>query len=163
VSADPALLHGHAAQALHRYCRSLDRLDAELLRKAFHPDAEIDLGALYRGGVEGFIEVAMAFMGAMAITRHEVTNLLAEADGEALKVEAYVRAWHLMETPEGPQELIVLARYLQRLEVRDGRWAITRHAEVMDWGEMRPVSRAWFDANAELPKGRRDRSDASYG
>lgn len=151
-----------AERTLFGYCRALDRLDEALLRGCFHPDARIELGGIYSGGPEGFVGTAMAFMGAMAATRHEVTNFVTAPHTEGVAVEAYVRAWHLLDTPEGTQELIVLARYLDVLVEREGEWLIWRHGEVMDWGEMRPVSRGWFDANTELEKGRRDRSDPSY-
>lgn len=146
-----------------RYARALDRLDAPLLRSLFHDDARIEMGAIYSGGVDGFVEVAMGFMRAMAATRHEVSNLLVEERQAGLAVgESYVRAWHRIETPEGTRELVVLGRYLNRFESRGGEWRIGWHCELIDWGEERGVDPGWFDGSAELEKGRRDREDASY-
>ncbi|MBA3895579.1 MAG: nuclear transport factor 2 family protein [Sphingomonadaceae bacterium] len=147
--------HDAIATLVYRYCRALDRLDADLLRSVFHPGAEIDMGAIYRGGVDGFIDVAMGFMGSMESTRHCVSNLLVEGD----KVEAYVDAWHLLP---GPTELIVRARYLQTVTEHNGAMAIARHAEVIDFGTQRPVNTGWFAGEIGLPRGCRGRDDPSY-
>ena len=46
---------------------------------------------------------------------------------------------------------------------QDGRWLLTYHSEVIDWGEERAIDPRWFETNAEMDKGTRDRSDRSYG
>jgi hypothetical protein len=145
------------------YARAADRLDGPLLRTIFAPDAEIDLGAIYRGGPEGFERVMLGFMGAMKATRHSVTNALIvfERDDRAA-MESYVTAWHRIATPEGESELTVFGRYLDRAERRGDVWLLTRHSEVIDWGEERTVDGRWFDRNAEMEKGARDRRDRSY-
>lgn len=148
---------------LYRYCRALDRLDWGLLDTVFWPDAEVELGSIYRGDPAGFLPVAQGFMGSMATTRHCVSNVLVEVDGDRAAVEAYVDAWHRIETPGGTRVLTVAARYISRAERRAGEWRLSAHAEVMDWGEDRAADAGWYEGNAELPKGRRDRDDASYG
>lgn len=152
-----------ARRLLLTYARAADRLDRELLRTILHPDARIELGSIYQGGPEGFVDVVMGFMGQMAATRHDVGNFLVEHDGpDRTASEAYVQAWHRMDGPDGTAELTVYGRYLTRYERRDGRWAIAWHSEVIDWGRMVPADPGWFDANTEMGKGRRDREDQSY-
>ncbi|MCJ7436647.1 MAG: nuclear transport factor 2 family protein, partial [Acidimicrobiia bacterium] len=56
----PMTLQDLAAQqeirdVLIRYTRGIDRMDADLVRSTYHPDAHDDHGA-YQGGVDGFIE-----------------------------------------------------------------------------------------------------------
>ena len=149
-------------QALLRYCRGADRLDADLVRSAFWPDARITLGQIYSGDTEGFVGVAMGFMGMFTATRHEVGNMLLQPGPDGIAFEAYVRAWHVA----GAKELVVLGRYVGRATLRPTgngtEWRIAEHGELMDWGEERDADPAWFEANAELEKGRRDRSDGSY-
>lgn len=159
---DTALAHFEIQQAIYRYCRALDRLDAQLLTSAFHPEAHIDLGAIYRGGVSGFVPVAMAFMGEMLVTRHDVSNIMIESLEDGYGCEAYVQAWHRLVTPEGEQELLVMPRYLCRFARHEGAWRIIHHAEVVDWGRLGPTSAAWYESNTELPKGVRNRADSSY-
>jgi hypothetical protein len=146
---------------IYRYCRALDRLDMALLRRCFHEDADVNMGAIYRGGPDGFVEVAQGFMGSMTATRHVVGNILIANAGPEQGIEAYVDAWHRLDTPDGPRELMVRARYLQRAAERGGEWRFTHHSEVIDFGEMRVVDTGWFDGNAELEKGTRGEADAS--
>lgn len=160
MTVDP---HLAIPQLICRYCRALDRLDAALLDTVFTADADLDFGAIYRGPPAGFVAVMLGFMGSMAATRHEVGNILIAADGDRAGVESYVTAWHRLEGTDGTQELIVRARYLSTAALTGGAWRLVAHSEVLDWGAVTPASAAWFDGNAELPKGTRDRSDASYG
>jgi hypothetical protein len=163
---------GHDAeavrQAIYRYARGVDRLDAALVADAFWPDARITLGSIYSGGRDGFVEVAMDFMGMFAATRHDVANIVLAADGDSIGYEAYVRTWHRLRDKDA--ELVVLGRYVGRAERREagsgpgagGVWRLAEHGELMDWGEERMIDAAWFEGNGELEKGRRDRDDGSY-
>lgn len=162
---DPALeAHLAAAHLLGRYARAADRLDRALLADLFTPDAHIDMGAIFAGGPEAFADVVIGFMGSMAATRHELSTINAVSHGpDAAAYEAYVRAWHRIDTPEGAtRELVVLGRYIGRLARTAQGWRIAQHAEIIDWGDDRPADLAWFDGNTELPKGARDRTDRSY-
>jgi len=149
-------------QTLCAYCRGIDRIDAQLLRQVFAPEATIDLGAIYRGGVGGFIETATRFMSSMRATRHELCNVLVRVDGAEARAESYVRAWHLVSDDKGDRELVVLGRYLNALRLHGDDWLIVRHTELIDWGAENETSTHWFAANEEMPKGRRDRRDLSY-
>ncbi len=149
-------------QLLYTYARALDRCDATLLRSVFADDAEIDMGAIYRGGADGFVSVAMSFMGAMAATRHCISNIYISGDGDMCSVEAYVDAWHLIDLPNEPRELVVQARYLQKARLVAEHWLIFWHNEVVDYGAERIADKKWYNANAELPKGTRGGNDPSY-
>ena len=160
---DALIAEHHMRRLLATYSRAADRLDRELLASVFHDDAEIDLGAIFKGGPTAFLDVVERFMGAMAATRHDIGNvLLLDAGPARAAAESYVQAWHRVETPEGTRELTVYGRYLTVIEERADRWAIASHSEVIDWAREAAADPAWFDGNAEMPKGRRDREDASY-
>lgn len=152
--------HEAVTQAIYRYARGVDRLDAELVADAFWPDARISLGSIYAGDRAGFVYVAMGFMGMFTTTRHDVANISLSISGATAGYEAYVRAWHWMA--ERGQELIVLGRYVGRAECRDGVWRLLEHGELMDWGEERSVDAQWFTANTQMEKGSRSREDGSY-
>lgn len=147
-------------QAIYRYARGVDRLDAALIGECFWPDARITLGTIYDGGPKGFVEVAMGFMGMFAATRHDIGNVVLMQNGDGIGYEAYVRAWHWHET--AGTELEVLGRYIGWAEQRGGEWRLADHGELMDWGAERPVDAGWFAANTELKKGHRSRADGSY-
>lgn len=148
-------------QALYSYARGVDRRDRALILSALAPDAVITLGSIYSGGPDGFADVAIAFMGMFAATRHDIANvrLVAHEDG-SVGYEAYVRTWHLLA--DNDRELTVLGRYIGKARAADLGWRIVEHGELMDWGEERGVDAGWFAGNAELEKGRRDTSDGSY-
>jgi len=160
---DLPLIGEHARRLIYSYARAVDRLDRALLGAIFYADAHVELGEIYKGGPEGFLDVAMGFMGAMAMTRHDVGNVLILDHGAThADVESYVQAWHRIETPSGTRELTVYGRYLTRIEARGGDWRIARHSEVIDWGRDVPADPHWFDTNTEMAKGTRDASDASH-
>lgn len=147
-------------QAIYRYARGVDRLDAALIESAFWPDAGIALGSIYEGTTEGFVAVAMGFMGMFAATRHDVANISLTPGGDRMGYEAYVRTWHWVR--DKGCELVVLGRYIGTAEQRDGVWRLVQHGELMDWAEERAVDAGWFEANAELEKGLRSAADGSY-
>ncbi|MCL4792482.1 MAG: nuclear transport factor 2 family protein, partial [Gammaproteobacteria bacterium] len=155
-------------QAIHdllcRYSRALDRLDIDLLRRAFWPDARVDLGpGLYQGEASQLFEFAMQFQGAMRVTRHELSNMLIEArgDGRAF-AETYVYAFHVVERDGRVEDLVVHGRYLDSFERRNGEWRISARTELIDWAHERPATADWFDRQPPLNRGTHDMADALY-
>lgn len=150
---------------LCRYSRSLDRLDIDLLRSVFWPEAAVDLGpGLYQGEARNLFEFAMQFQGAMQVTRHELSNVLIEplGDGRAF-AESYVYAFHVQDREGRVDDLIVYGRYLDHFERRNGEWRISRRAELIDWAHERPATADWFDRQPPLNRGAHDVSDPLYG
>jgi len=154
--------HEQIRACVYRFCRALDRLDRDLLATVFHPDAEFDYGSIYRGGLSGFLDVAMRFQGAMRDTHHNVGNVLIELDGLRAGVESYVQAHHVIEEHGGLLELVVGARYLDRFECRDGRWRVAYRTEVLDWARQVPITDTWFEEQRHMCTGVRDDTDPSY-
>lgn len=150
------------AAVLHNAARALDRLDRELLAAQYHPDAQVDYGAIYSGSVAGFIDVTMQFQGAMRDTQHFVANINIQLDGDVAAAESYVYAHHVIQQADAPHELIVGGRYLDRFSRRDGVWRIAFRTELLDWGRHMPIPERWFDDNTELAQGVRGRADRSY-
>lgn len=144
------------------FCRALDRLDRDLLRAQFHDDALVEYGTFYKGPIDGFLDVAMGFQGSMRDTQHLVGNVSIELDGERASAESYVHAHHVLVHGEERVQLVVGARYLDRLERRGGGWKISYRTEVIDWGRWLPIAERWFETNEEMPKGLRGNADLSY-
>jgi len=155
-------------QAIHdllcRYSRALDRLDSDLLRSVFWPDAHVDLGpGLFQGQAQDLFEFAMQFQGAMQVTRHELSNILIdELDGDHASCETYVYAFHTLQQDEIPKDLIVYGRYLDEFERRDGEWRIVRRVELLDWAHERPATADWFDRQPPLNRGLHSTKDGLY-
>lgn len=163
MSPDPAKLQmlidrEEIRDATLRYTRGLDRHDTELLLSAYHPDARDDHGG-FIGSREGFAEVNNALHARhWARHQHHMTNQTIEIDGDSAHAETYVIV-NLVRA-DGTVDLAG-SRYVDRLERRDGIWAITDRVCVLEWaGEL--------GKGGNIPPfdlfilGRWDREDISY-
>jgi hypothetical protein len=144
-----------------RYCRACDRMDFELLRSCFHPDATTDYG-FFGGTVDEFVAGAQAGLPGYLATTHNTGNQLVEVDGDSAWAEHYTVATHRVAADGiGPfRDFVTAVRYIDRLERRAGEWRIARRELVLDWHRSDPVSE--FEQRPDVQPGRRDRSDASY-
>jgi ketosteroid isomerase-like protein len=154
-------------QAIHdclvRYCRAVDRLDRELLLSVYHVDAVDDHG-VFVGNREEFADWVIAFHSrAQHSTQHIITNHSCDIDGDVAHAETY---WMFaaMNTDGAPLTLSG-GRYIDRLERRDGRWAIALRKVVSDWRGAPGGALLSAEGTAALNRGAppmRDRSDPSY-
>ena len=145
--------------AVHRYCRGVDRADAELTRSAYHPDATDDHGA-FKGPAHEFAErVNAAHAARWSSTMHVVSNHSVVIDGEAADAETYVIAY--LRRIDGSGLDVVGGRYLDRFERRDGHWRIARRVYVCEWSVAWPIGHSLIDAGTYV-QGRRDGDDPSY-
>jgi hypothetical protein len=149
-------------QVLARYCRGIDRCDAEELKQVFAARSTIDFGDGAKPRDET-IEGLMAGLGAMRLTHHNIGNVICEIAGESAKAETYCVAYHWL--PGDPEiELVVGGRYMDRLSKIDGRWWITERRYIMDWNRQTPStmqdSGGLYDTL--LRRGARKPDDESY-
>jgi hypothetical protein len=146
---------------LSRYCRGLDRMDREMARSVFHPDAPARYIDMYEGTGHGFIDWVWTAHEGMDRHSHQITNVLVDVDveKETAVSEAYVTVclWTKPDADGAQIEIVARSRYLDRWSHRDGRWAISDRTHVLDMQVGRPL--ALSDANAES---RRDTSDPSF-
>lgn len=161
---------------MYRWCRSVDRLDFDLMRQVFHPDAT-DAHGVFNGDVNGLIEwIRDRHVGKIPFSMHAISNMLIEFAGPDLAlVETYVRTTQRYPAeatqslgqlsggqlgPDGSaMDLLTCSRYVDRFERRAGEWRIAKRTLVADWKQMTPVP-----ANAPQPlpgweTGRRDQED----
>ena len=156
------LLDEAAIKKVHlRYCRGIDRMDWELVRSCYHPDAIDDHGE-YVGGIDGFIDYCKAGCPTFLSTTHFTGNQLVEVDGDLAWAEHYARAFHRVPADEGGvmKDLVVNCRYADRFERRDGEWRIAHRVVVVDTDRVDPVGEQWVP-EVQL-RGVRDRSDPTY-
>jgi hypothetical protein len=159
------LVELHAEQQIRRvvlhYCRGIDRLDMDLVRGCYWPDARDRHGA-FEGRREEFITWVEPLLRRHTMTMHHLANVLIEASGNAAGCESYGVAYHAGE-PAGDIRWNYVAgfRYLDRFERRDGQWRIADRVTAIEWVQ------AWHPDQARLAKfgehlPRRDRSDPVY-
>lgn len=116
-------------ECMTRYCRGVDRGDAELLRSAYHADGIDDHGG-YVGPRDGYVEWGMNVVhNFFEVSLHYITNFSCEVDGNRAHAEFYFLA---MEKPQGLEREIRGGRYVQQYEKRNGKWGIIESVCMLD-------------------------------
>lgn len=151
---------------VNRLARGMDRHDGELMASAYHPDAWDDHGVVAGAAVD-FIRFLngsedapgnheMMFRDHM----HIMGNHLAEIDGDEAHAETYFIL--VASYRNGSGSGLWTGRYIDRLERRDGRWAISARQVIM--GTTADLGPEMMSAEqlAGFAKGSWDRSDPSY-
>ena len=156
---------------LIRYTRGIDRMDVDLVRSTYHPDAHDDHGA-YQGGVDGFLEWVEQALSYFDSTMHFIGNQLVEideADLDRAHAESYCVAYHRRRArlgangvPDEPgHDLVTALRYVDRMERRGGEWRIADRRCVFDWTRRDPIVGEW-EQGPEVLQGRRHHTDPVY-
>jgi len=145
-----------------RYCRGCDRRDFALVRSLYHDDAIDDHGGMFRGSADEFVAWLPGVTSHWALTRHAISNTLFVVDGDHAEGEHYVEAWHRTAGSDAKQ-FVVLGRYLDRYERRDGLWKFSYRSLVFDHGTIIPVKVAALERmSQDAPNGRADADDPSF-
>ena len=159
-----ALLDERAIRTvLLRYCRGVDRLDRELVRSCYHPDATDDHGS-FSGTVDEYLEWVFRILGRYEITMHFVGNLLVEldpADADTARAETYGIVFHRSAGDDPRGNLMTGFRYVDRFERRSGDWRIAKRVAVTEWSRIDDREQWWPIPDGMLT-GRRDRTDVVY-
>jgi hypothetical protein len=152
---------------LVRYCAGVDRLDADLVASAYHPDATDSHGPFrYTGDVIG-PELIERMNATNRISSHMIVNERVELDGDMARTECYYIAHEVQESPADATVDVISSfygRYLDRFERRNGEWRISDRAVLVDWASVREQVRPVHENLApDAPwMGRRTRDDRSY-
>jgi SnoaL-like domain len=110
-----------------RYSHGIDRLDPDVMRSAYWPDAVDDHGT-FVGNAWEFVDRCMRSHGRWRSTLHCVLNHWVELDGPTTARGEVYNVTYLFP-PEGEPSLWV-GRYLDRYEQRSGEWRILRRTCV---------------------------------
>jgi hypothetical protein len=164
-AADPRLAELLAKREIEdvvlRYCRGIDRMDRELVRSCYHPDATDEHGS-FTGGVEAFLDWVWRLLERYESTMHFVGNVLVELAGDAAAAETYGISFHRGPSDDPALNLVTGFRFLDRFERRaGGPWKIAARVAVTEWSRRDDAAGRW-PVPAHLRRGRRDRADALY-
>ena len=156
-----------------RYCRGVDRMDRDLVRSCYHPDATDSHGS-FEGPVDEFIPWVFRILARYTLTMHFVGNLLVEAKPgctDVARAETYGIAFHRTDghtAADGRSEkrdaagnLTTGFRFVDRFERRDSEWRIARRVAVTEWSRIDDPAH-WWPVPDTMLTGRRDRSDVVY-
>jgi len=151
-------------RVLQRYARGIDRLDLELVRSCYHPDAT-DSHGTFDGTAAEFVTWVERVLRRYDATMHFLGNPLIELDGDDrthASVETYGMAFHRAAAGPPERNLVTGFRFVDRFACRDGQWRIARRVAVTEWSR---VDREgdWWPIPDGMLQGRRDRTDPAYG
>lgn len=146
---------------IYRICRGTDRIDADLVRSAYHPGATVHYGKMFSGDAAASIEGGMKHQSSQEQRHHMVGNILIRIEGDQAFAETYELDRHKSPMNGEMRDLVLAARTLDRFERRDGEWKIVERTKVMDWGRTINADDGLY-ANSPLETGGNDRSDPSY-
>jgi ketosteroid isomerase-like protein len=152
------LLEDRAAilDCLTRYTHAIDRHDWEALREVYHPD-----GIANHGDFVGLVDDLRRFLEpryeeTLSSHTHHVLNHICDVDGDV--ANAVTGAIVVTTLKDGSGVIFLGARYVDRLERRDGKWKIALRRIVADWRcKAEPMPNYH-----NFPTGRWDREDLAY-
>ena len=154
--------------ALHRYCRAVDRGDWGLLRSVYHSDAVDDHGS-YKGAVPGLVDWLADRFEHVGDSTHFLGQVLVEfTDPDTALVETYFLSRRLQppshqvvdgSDEDGMVSREVWGRYVDDFERRQGRWGIAKRLVVVDASYVSPVVNARRRADASVTWGLRNDRD----
>ncbi len=142
---------------LYRYCRSMDRIDAELGYSIWHEDATADYEGYYQGSGRGFIDAACATHRRAVAHSHQISNIIIELDGDRAGSETYATGTLRLMKRDQLRQLTMWVRYIDQWSRRNGRWGIDKRTQITDFDEIRDIT-----AVSKQERTRRDRNDPSY-
>jgi hypothetical protein len=143
---------------IYRYCRAMDRMDAQLGYSIWHEDGTADYGPeVFQGLGRDFIDHVNKQHANLLHHSHQMSNIVIELNGDRAGSESYVTASLRMQRGDALKQMTVWSRYIDTWSKRDGLWALDHRIAVRDFDEIRDVT-----AMNQFDWGQRDRSDPSY-
>ena len=149
-------------ECIVKAARAMDRLDEELWAQAWHPDGTDDHGG-WIGPAEQFIKKSLLRVPRWRRFQHYLLNQSIDLDGDVAHVETYF--WATLLHLDDDWADYSVGRYLDRVERRDGRWAIAHRLTTLEWTGVLPPRP---DGGGKAPspdlfvRGAHDRTDRSY-
>jgi hypothetical protein len=148
---------------LARYCRGVDRCDADLIASAFHPDAIDEHSYRRLSGTEVGPYLVERMRTMFKATMHCLLQSRIEVDGDVADGETYFVAWLQHGVGVDGAEVIDQAegRYVDRFDRRHGEWRIAHRVVLPEMAgrfeRTTPELLSYVNARPE-----RTRADISY-
>ncbi len=127
---------------MYRYARGIDRLDEQLLRSAYWPDA-VDSHLMFKGTVDELIKWSFPLMRQMDRNQHIIGNIYIVLNGSSAAVESYFYGIQRARIDGVARDILASGRYLDKFERRQGEWRVKDRLVVTDWFREYPDSADW--------------------
>lgn len=143
------------------YMRAQDRLDLELQKSVYWPDATDERGFI-NGNAHDFCDFAIGLLKTHLVNHHQLGQALIEVEGDVAFGEVYFQAYHRVVEHRIERDFWMIGRYVDRYERRDGIWKIAHRSELNDSCYVHPATDDWLRSTPEALRGARGRDDLSY-
>jgi hypothetical protein len=142
-----------------RYCRGIDRADADILRTVYWEDGRDEHGVFVGDREEYIAWVIPVVRERFAALQHVLGQTYTELDGDFASAETYFVQHSLR--PDGVT-FASPGRYIDRLERRNGEWRVLERKTMMSFFYPTAPADAEKHSAAGFPAGSMDREDPSY-
>lgn len=141
-----------------RYSHGVDRLDLDVMRSAYWPDATDDHG-VFVGNAWEFCDMVVRTHGRYLSTMHCVMNHLIELQPGQSEAHGEVYNVTYLHRLDGEQAVLDTwwGRYLDRYEQRDGEWRIAHRTCVHEWTTSTPIAQRMAIPSDRFRQGSEDR------
>jgi len=139
---------------LHKYCRAVNELDAELLISLWHADGTIDCEEpALRGAAADLTGELIDWHRSWPERFHQLTNWIIKVDGDSAVSETYTLDVLRPAPGRKGDELDShrRGRYLDRWSKRDGRWALDHRQFVRNYEWRQQVFAGSVEVRAQAP------------
>ena len=131
--------------ATKRYCRGVDRLDEDLMKSAYWPEATDDHGVFVGNAME-FVEMCMISHLRWRSTNHCIFNHCVELDPDGVHARGEAYNVTLLFQEDADVLDTWYGRYLDVYEKRGEEWRILERVCVHEGTTTEPVSKMGIDA-----------------
>lgn len=146
---------------LTRYCRGVDRCDAELIASCYHPDAVDDHGNWTATGAQAPQHIVGLVKPGPDLAMHFLGNVRIEVEGDAAFSESYLLAFRTSRKDERSYTRTRAVRFVDRFALRNGEWRISERVVVDDWNRIDEIVEAMQDTDV-FRRSRKDRDDPVF-
>jgi hypothetical protein len=120
-----------------QYARGIDRLDFDLVRACFHPDARIQYGDTFEGDLEEGLAWLEAALSRLQGTLHSFTQPWIDLDLDAGRAECETRSINAALFPPDSSgnaiQNVTGTYYYDRFERRDDVWRLVHRRNAGSW------------------------------
>jgi len=88
---------------------------------------------VFVGPVERYVDWVMPLLETMSLTQHNLGHSYFEMHGETAIVETCFTAYHRTAQAKEDRDIMLGARYVDRMEKRGAEWRIAHRILVQDW------------------------------